>query len=537
MLKILIADDERIIRRGLKDLLEAQDGFCVLQAVANGVEALQAIEEERPDVVLTDIRMPKMDGRELVRALHKTYPAIRKIVISGYEDFTYAHESMKNGAIDYLLKPVDEKELVGLLRGIEAEVAGEEKRRDEDRTLQSKLAQSLPLLREEFVLGLLHGCGLADGEIAERLDYLGMDAGAGPYCAAVLSAVGSRQTGVGQGSASGGAGLARLAVEASQGLALCLACEEGGTAACILCRPAGFEGEWTAEAAVVAIYGAMKRELKSGAAVGVGSLAVRLSNVSESYREAAQALKRRFYDEEAGVFRHEGRQKPPAGKPAGQIPENYAEKFFADFANAMEMERPEDIKALLSAANSLLKENRVDANEALKLFSDLFSALQTQNAGFRRAMNELYGPDWLYFKAIEKFDTLGGIIAYSTGIYLEMLEKIKTNRSRKDKKRVEVVKEYVEKNYRENITLAKIAEMVYMNPNYFCEVFKSQAGENFIDYVTRVRVEKAKALLRDMKIKTYEVSALVGYDDPGYFSKVFKKFVGITPGEYKNLKI
>lgn len=535
MLKILIADDERIIRRGLKDLLDAQEGFRVLQAVANGEEALKAIEEERPDVLLTDIRMPKMDGRELVRTLHGSHPGIRKIIISGYEDFTYAHETMKNGAIDYLLKPVDEKELVGLLRGIEAEVAGEERRRNEDFALHSKLAQSLPLLREEFVLSLLHGRALTDSEIADRLDYLGIEAGPGLYHAVILSASGKCVDEPGAGGVPGGADLARLAAEAVRGLALCLPCEEGNAAACILCRPQSAERDWAPDAAVEAVYEAMKRQLGCGAAIGVGGAAVRLSELSGSYREAAQALKRRFYDEEAGVFRHEGSAKQAAGR-GGLLPENYPEKFYADFVTALEMEKLDALRALLGSASAVLKDNRVDANEALKLFSDLFSMLQAQNSTFRKAIDELYGTDYLYFKAIDKFDTLGGIVGYSVDIYARIMEKIRANRCRKDRKRVEIVKEYIEKNYRENITLARISDLVYVNPNYFCEMFKSQTGENFVDYLTRVRMEKAKALLRDMKIKTYEVGMLVGYEDSGYFCKVFKKLVGTTPGKYRNLR-
>ena len=376
MLRILIADDERLIRVGLEDLLNAEPGFSVVEAVSNGEEALNAVRRDQPDVVLTDIRMPRMDGRELVRELHSSYPRIRKVIISGYEDFSYAHETMKNGAIDYLLKPVDEKELIELLRGIEAEVAGEEERSNESRDLHSKLAQSLPLLREEFLLDLLHGCTLSDGEIAERLDFLGMRAGQGPYCAVRMNAGPSF------------ADAARLAGEAARAFAAFLACEENGAAAFILGCPPGMAAGWTPDAAVSAIGEALERELNGRAVIGVGGAAEKLSGIAGSYREAVHALKQRFYDEETRVFHYE-KVRRRAGSQIPKLPENYQEKLYADFINALETEKTEAVRDLLRRVGAMLKEGNVEADEALKLFSGLFLMLHSQNAGFRKAMDEI----------------------------------------------------------------------------------------------------------------------------------------------------
>jgi two-component system response regulator YesN len=105
----------------------------------------------------------------------------------------------------------------------------------------------------------------------------------------------------------------------------------------------------------------------------------------------------------------------------------------------------------------------------------------------------------------------------------------------KDKKLVEVAKDYVRKHYHEKITLENIAAVTYLNPNYFSEMFKNQTGENFIDYLTRYRMERAKELLKDVRMKTYQVSHRVGYDNADYFCKVFKKVVGVPPGQYRDL--
>jgi two-component system response regulator YesN len=133
------------------------------------------------------------------------------------------------------------------------------------------------------------------------------------------------------------------------------------------------------------------------------------------------------------------------------------------------------------------------------------------------------------------FDTLDEIKKYTIDYYDKVIRMIGEIRKRKDKKLVEVVKDYVLKHYNEDITLNRIAEIVYMNPSYICDLFKNQTGEHFVVFLTRVRIDKAKALLKNVKIKTYEVGQMVGYEDPTYFSKVFKKVVGVSPSEYRSL--
>ncbi|HYH05260.1 MAG TPA: helix-turn-helix domain-containing protein, partial [Bacillota bacterium] len=104
---------------------------------------------------------------------------------------------------------------------------------------------------------------------------------------------------------------------------------------------------------------------------------------------------------------------------------------------------------------------------------------------------------------------------------------------KKDSRLIEALKDYLNSHYQEALTLSKIAETFSVNPNYLCERFKQQTGEHFVTYLTRLRIEQAKLLLEDVTVRAYEVGFRVGYDDPTYFSKVFKKVVGLTPTEYR----
>jgi len=542
MLKILIADDERYIRNGLKDLLEAQDGFEVIHSVQNGVEALSAIESEQPDVVITDIRMPKMDGRELAKLLNDSYPKIKKVILSGYEDFSYVHEAMKYGAIDYLLKPVDEQELVSLLRNIEAMLEYEEKLKIEGIKLQNKLNQSLPLLRDNFLRGLFNGSKLSDAEIEDRLEYLDMKIDGGDYCVIIVNFSKyhmSYEKSDAEEINLRACIVRNLAEESILRHTRSLACQDDENVISIISVPR-MDPEDTdkfLDLIVGDIHANLKKITKSGCTVCLGSTVPKLSLIKESYENARLALKLKFYNEGNEILKYRDMPRSSDRVFDRLFFDSYIDKFYTNFINAALLVKTENISVLLNEIKSFLSECRPNPNEVLRIFAGLFTMLQKQNSEFKNAIDELYGPDYIYFKAIEQLDMLSDIIRYSIGVYTETIEKIKFHRAHKDKKRVEVVKEFIDKNYSENITLARISELIYASPNYFCEMFKNQTGESFLDYLTRVRIEKAKALLKDMKIKTYEVSSMVGYEDAGYFSKVFKKHIGITPSEYRNLNI
>jgi two-component system, response regulator YesN len=169
------------------------------------------------------------------------------------------------------------------------------------------------------------------------------------------------------------------------------------------------------------------------------------------------------------------------------------------------------------------------------LLTDTYLKLQIEYSEFKKAVTEGLGSEFSYLKHIEAYDTLDEVKKYTQELYTGIIKQIVDIRKRKDKKLVEIVKEYIIKHYNEDITLNRIAEVVYVNSSYICDLFKTQTGENFVDYLTKIRIEKAKVLLRNVKIKTYEVGQMVGYEDATYFSKVFKKVVGVSPSEYRNI--
>ncbi len=534
MLKILVVDDEKIIRKGLIKIITALgEDFQVTGEASNGVEALEMVESENPHIVITDIKMPKMDGIELVKNLEKRFPKVRKVVLSGFDEFNYVRDTMKNGAMDYLLKPIDVGQLTGLLGKIAADIKTENERNLNVLNLKIKLNESLPLLKEQFIYELIcEGKYSSPEEVEKKLQYYNLRISEGLYHILIVSMdnyrylyeeLGSEQSKI-------NAFIVRNIAEESvsrftsffsfmDDAGLVIACSSPETGKGLIDRVAG------------EISDNLKKYTGLRFTISLGKPVDSLTKLKESYDSSVKALSGRFYMEDSKVIRYDEGKKPYHKNSL----EGLAEKFEIQLKNCADMASEKQIPAVMDEFCSKLKEMNVEPEEAVKAFGDTFAKLQLENTKFKEAVVESYGSNYSFSKSLDLFDTLDEIKKYACAVYTEVICKMQAMFSRKDKKLIEVVKDHITRHYSEDITLNKVAELVYVNPNYLSEIFKAQTGESFVDYFTRVRIEKAKELLKDIRVKTYEVGALVGYDDPPYFSKVFKKVVGVSPTEYRNL--
>ncbi len=540
MLKILVVDDERLVRMGLTEFINEEEGFEVVGQAVDGLDAIEQVRIRQPHVVVTDIKMPKMDGRELVKYLHTNHPSIRKIVLSGFEDFTYVHDTMKNGAVDYLLKPVDEKELIGLLKRIREDIRTEEEVRINNLSLKIQLNESFSHLRDRFVFNLLSGCNSSAEEIHKKLDCFNIKTGVNRYSVVIVGINNykfiCRNEGMEEARLKSFI-VRNISEELISKHAGFFSCSEGGElmAAVALTEEDESRREKMLDGLLDEIFSNLMKYTRISFTLAVGEAVEGILEIKQSYDGAAAALRSRFYSRSPAVIKFKDMKEHPFHRIDSGIFYTLIEKYESAFNNCIKTGNPGKLKALLEELCSRLKQSGIYPQEAVKLFADLHTKLELTIPEFKKSLMEICEQDYSYSKELELFDTLEDMQVYTNTLYSRVVERINSTACRKDKKLVEVVKEYVEKHYSENLTLNKIANIAYVNPNYFCEVFKNQTGENFVDYLTRVRIEKAKSLLRDISMKTYEISRLVGYESSEYFSKVFKKLVGVTPSEYRNL--
>lgn len=357
MFKILIADDEPLIRKGLKTIIHrVSDEFTVSYEAANGIEAMRLIEINKPDVVISDIRMPDKDGLELVKEISQIYPQIINVILSGYDDFNYAHRAIKYKVYDYLLKPVDSETLSGLLNRIGNEIRS---------------------------------------RISDRADkeYLNMH----------------------------------------------------------------IDGKISTLFAIV-----KQKDL--------------ILNIKLMNKATTKTIIDDFFS---------------------YIYENCMEVFHV---------------------------RRV----VLELYNTILNDLQSKS---HSTGSYCIGVD--HRKDLERLNSIESIRIWFEQNIMRFIERSEDKSKSGEIKIIKKIKRFIRENYEKDITLNLLSEKFFLNPSYLSDLFKMETGQNFLEYLTQVRVERSIELMQDLRLKVYQISRMVGYDSPTHFNKLFKKITGITPNEYR----
>ncbi len=531
MLKILIVDDEDLTRKGMIKIISKTGDFTVAGEAANGLEALAFIENNPVDVVITDMQMPLMDGSELVNKLEINYPFIRKVVLSGYNDFNYVRATMRSGAADYLLKPVDNQELINLLKKIETDISYENEKKQSEINIKIKLRESFPLLKDEFVYDFLSGKQFSKNEIEDKFEYFNIQILQGNYCVLIISIDNYRYIikKSGQEEAKLHPFIIRnITEEILSGKTSFLSCVKDGDFIAAVSVPGGdLTGFYTL---IDDLFSKLSQYSGCRFTISMGVLSEALK---DSYLDAEAKLKYRFYSTKSACIHIKSANY--SQNNINDKLESCKEKFITSLKNCIETINYSLVNQIINDYCRSLSESEVDPVAAVKFFTEACLKVHMDSHECDCALINIYGREYSFVKSLEVFDTMDMMKAYVSDVFENIIKNVEKTRGIKNKKIVEVVKAYLQKNYYEDISLNMISQITYLSPSYVCDLFKNESGESIINYLTRIRIEKAKILLKDIKVKTYEVGQQVGYEDPTYFSKVFKKAVGVSPSEYRNM--
>ncbi|WP_310832276.1 helix-turn-helix domain-containing protein [Paenibacillus pedocola] len=517
MYTLLIADDEALEREGLELMIRHlfPDTFEFLHA-ENGRRAIQLAEEHRPDIVFMDIKMPGIQGLEAVRQILHKLPSAKIVMITAHDYFSYAKEGLLLGVKDYLLKPARREEVADVLKQLIAEIQEEKRRRHEQLEQQERLAHLLPLAENELTLMLM-------------LEY--------------VQEIELEQL----------AGLLNL--QWSKGYAM------------VLSFPRQASGEWTDFQLVKReIYEAVKQLVKSGLGCLAGpligyqmALFIPLPPGRTGYSQRVLSLDwgerlRSLAEQRFGL---------PLNVGIGSIREGWdglsrsyreAVRVCADNNDLFSVRHYDDItQSSGQTAISLDEENKLieallrrDKQEAIERFVKLYKTFgEAVERPFSTLRGEVIGLLLFLARAVQS-KAGAGIIADLNAVeepqslkqgaehWLEMLidslnEERESSRSHVHQRALL----YINQNYKEDISMEQAAEYVNLSPHYFSKLFRQQAGETFIDYLTRLRINEAKRLIAGEELSLKGICYEVGYKDPNYFSRVFKKAVGITPSEFR----
>jgi two-component system response regulator YesN len=530
--KAIIVDDEPLVRSGLRNTINWQEhGFELVGDYTNGVEALEAVELHKPDLVLSDIYMPFMNGLELSGRISAQYPYIKVIILTGYDEFEYAQQALRLKVHDFILKPITARETQELLDKVKREMDEETKRREDIGRLHNQLTQSLPLLKERFLERLVV-TGIGAQSLDERFAYFGLPRLSPRYLVMVLDIddFGEPKSGSNEGDRE----LLRFAVYNIL--------EE------IVQRENGHLFRTREERMAVIVSGQTEddplyekafriaevarhhteRFLKFTVTVGVGRSCVSPEQLPASYKSALSALEYRFLlgkNRVLSILDLEGHVS------AGEYHVDWDRKL----ASTLKTGSEQDAVTLIELIVKDLKSSLLPLDACLLQIQKIVFALLNTLQELGLTESGAAGGQQILFTGMFRFKTLDEVESWLKTVVHNAISAIADNRNHLTHMQIVKAMAFIEEHYAdEGISLQELCRHVLMSTSNFSLVFKQHTGATFVEYLTRVRIEKAKELLQFSSLKFYEIATRVGYGDPNYFSILFKKQTGLTPSEYKD---
>lgn len=522
--RVLLVDDEEDIRVGISRKMDwEQLGFSLVGQAENGQEALELADLLRPDVILTDIKMPFMDGLELCGILTKRLPAARFVIFSGFDDFEYAKQAIRMNVFEYILKPINAPELCDVLRKLREQIGRERAERQDFENLRRRYEESLPLLREMFLTRLLEG-RFRPGWPADRAARYEIDLTASAWVVALahFDSAGERDE------------LLTFSVQA-------LFDENFSLRGCAgrsflyndsVALLAGFGGEPDIFGLVEEINRVCKLSgsyLDLTLTMGVGEPCSELEELHLSAKGARSALDYRVLVG-AGRAIYIGDLEPEAG-PLLSFDENNER----DLTGAVKLGSEEEIRAEVGRLTGEIREARLSLSQCHLFFLEWFTCLLKLARGANLDLEAVFGPDFTGSVQITDFSSADALEDWCLERCLRIREMIGRQRTDSAWRTVEKAKSFIAEQYAESdLSVEMLCDHLHLSPAYFSTLFKRETGMSFTAYVTEVRMERSAELLRSTEDKTYLIAEKTGYVDPNYFSYVFKKHFGMSPSKYRS---
>lgn len=502
---ILIVDDESAIKKGLSMLIQKALPNCVIDATASdGVEAMEIIRKSPPDIVITDIKMPVCNGLELSRFLYEHYPDIKIIMLTGFADFEYAQTAIKYRVSDYLLKPTSKSKLVDAISKIQAEL---EETRQKRGFLQKNSALFLEHALQE----------IASGSFTE--EYQKNILSCWPADKPRFYCVAFQHKSIDNSEKNQ---IALLKGILEQQLQSGFIFRNNNAINCLL-----FDNQDEDHNELQVIDFAQEiinlSSLLYGVVLsaGISTLKNTLHDISAASAEAHSALLSNFFTGKSiSIY------NPLSFAPV-HVNGHFFKKELFELEKALEDQNYLAVAALIQEIFSSFQPNHFTASQVKYVTGQIYYILTRVSL-----QNDIPEVQIDFLNTLENSTNLDDL----QRDLLQIVDQIQKAVLRSGKQMSQIIRnttEYIAKHLTDNLALETIAEAVSANPSYLSRVFKKECGETLTEYITRMRIEKAKELLRLPDYFVYQVSEATGFNDPAYFSTLFKKYVGISPKEYK----
>ncbi len=524
MYSVFLVEDEIVTREGIRNCIAWENTpYTFAGEAPDGELALHALREIKPDILITDIKMPFMNGLDLARIIRKDQPWIKIIILSGHDEFKYAREAISIGVEEYLLKPVSSADMLGTLDKVVKQIEAEKNRITSIENLKKKVESSEDIIREKWLGKLITG-QLKSLNAIETAATMNVDLLPGGYAVMEVELTSEHED------------YSRITIAKKILSSITAAREEVVSFSMGIDKQILLIKNLSPEADPDMLYSLaqgikfeIERNTDCSTAVAIGPVVGYISEIVRSYKEADRAVKYmrmtgkkiiigsddmrwsktleqlqtdndpvtaqlRFVETEEiddllnQLFRVSGTGAADSNKP------DFYRLIIRDIGHSLY----ELIKALNGSPADIISDILDDAkiNEAIKSGQDLHSMLSQIIS------------NWIFFRD--------------------------TNVHKKHSSKILKAKNYISENFMsQDISLNSVASFVNVSPNHFSTIFSQEVGETFIEHLTGVRISRAKELLLNSSMKCSDITYEVGYSDPHYFSFIFKKNTGVSPSEFR----
>ena len=521
--RVLLVDDEEDIRQGISRKMDWERlGFTLVGEAENGRDALELAEQLQPDLVMTDIKMPFLDGLELCRILTGRLPASKFVVFSGFDEFEYAKQAIQMNVSEYILKPINAAELRAVLQKLRSQLDAERAERQNVELLRRRYEESLPVLRSLFLSRLLDG----------RVPRQQVEVQAARY---QVSLSGAACT-VALAHPAGAAGQDEMMTLSVQQLF-----EEQLRLEGCCCHFFWYNGDVALLARLesgVSIYAFVEevnrvcalaeRYLGVALTVGVGAACTSPEDLPLSADGARSALGYRSLVGRGRAI-YIGDLEPDAG-----IHLTFSESDEEKLTNAIKLGDQAEVQGAVEELMERLRASGQAMSQCQLFFLDLLTYLLRLTRAADLPPESVFGPDFSGSVQVTDFDSPEQLGGWCLDRCWALQTLIRQQRSASAGHTVERAKHFIQEHYAQSdLSVETLCAYLHLSATYFSTLFKREVGMTFTAYVTVIRMEAAAKALRRTEEKTYLIARQCGYDDPNYFSYVFKKQFGMSPTKYR----
>lgn len=541
MLKTLIIDDDLMDFTYLKNLINwEKEGFILYEKPTSGINAIETIEKQEPEIIITDMNMPGVDGVEVIRYLYNNYPHIKIIVLSAYDDFKYVKQSFKMGALDYLLKHnLSADSLLKLLKAIRYSIVEEQEEDVEKEMVAEQLKTGRNILVQNFINKLLMEEKHNHRELKERMDSLNLKLESRNLVIVLgefddfdlikerylSSEINSRLN-----------SFYDMANEILEDMGEAVLSMMDGGRFVILFPFDNYSGELEiynrVSASIRRLKSTIKRYLNLTACFAIGEVCNSLDNIHRCYIRTEKLLDKKFYEGKDRIF-HSVERKKTGDRGSARLSAADEKKIIELAETLKEEELLNFIKGLLFKVK--LKEPSIGSAKFIffSLLNIITMIAREHDISYDKIFGEVENP----YEELNRFDTIEEVMEWIFKIYEELIYYLNIFKINPETEPItgKAIK-YIYKHYRGDISLKGVAEHVGVNSSYLSRKFKIECGQSYSEYLKQLRIEQAKILMENSNKKIKEIAAEVGFNNYNYFFKVFKDIQGMTPLEYQKGK-